>query len=387
MEIRKAKKHSILIVDDNPKNIQVLGSMLRDEGYSLGFATEGQQALEILNADVNAFDLVLLDVNMPVMDGLQTCKAMRKDPLLKEIPVVFLTALNEEKDIVAGFEAGGQDYVSKPFNAQELLSRVKTHIELKGSQDQLKEINKFLEEKVTERTKELHKANQELKSLDNAKNEFLGLISHEIRTPLNGILGFADLIRDKLEDPKLANLLKYLDASAHRLENFAFTALKITELRLGNGRIEMKDRVPLEQLLDTAVVHNQYYAELKEIKVQCEGSIEEIVLLGNRPLLHTCFNSLLKNAIDYSDPKSEILFKYKRQGNQDICEFIDQGIGFSEKAMAQLFQPFSIGVDHFDNKIGLNLFLVKLIMDKHGGQVEVSNNAGKGATVCLVFNK
>ena len=201
MDENKEYIFKILVVDDNPKNIQVIGSLLREVGYSVGFAFDGQQALTLLNK-TNDYDLVLLDVNMPVMNGFETCRAMRRNGNLMDIPVLFLTALNEINDVVSGFDAGGQDYITKPFNSEELLSRVKTHIELKHAKDQLKLVNQWLEEKVQERTKELQQANskleaanRELQALDKAKSDFLNIISHEINTPLNGIVGFVDILK------------------------------------------------------------------------------------------------------------------------------------------------------------------------------------------------
>jgi len=132
------KTFKILIVDDNPDNIHAVGSMLNETNlYTIGVAMDGKQALDIMKKAGN-YDLVLLDVKMPFLNGLETCKAMRENDFLREIPVIFLTAFHESEEIVAGFEAGGQDYVTKPFNSRELLSRVKTQLELKSSRDRLK---------------------------------------------------------------------------------------------------------------------------------------------------------------------------------------------------------------------------------------------------------
>jgi len=127
-------KNSILVVDDTPKNIQLLGQILSAEGYQLGFANNGQKALEALKN--SHYDLVLLDVMMPIMDGYEACKKMKEDPTLKEIPVIFITAKTDSQSIVKGFETGGVDYVSKPFNNIELLARIRSHIELKHLKDQ-----------------------------------------------------------------------------------------------------------------------------------------------------------------------------------------------------------------------------------------------------------
>ncbi len=128
----------ILLVDDVPKNIQLLGTILSGQGYHIAAATDGDKAIEMC-AELLP-DLVLLDILMPNPDGLEVCRILKKSDITKEIPVIFITARTEQEDIIRGFEAGGVDYITKPFNTVELLARVKTHIELKASVDAQKKI-------------------------------------------------------------------------------------------------------------------------------------------------------------------------------------------------------------------------------------------------------
>jgi phosphoserine phosphatase RsbU/P len=130
---------NILIVDDVSRNIQILGTILRSEGYSLAFATSGQQALEIVASQ--HFDLILLDVMMPGMNGFEVCQKLQADPSTAQIPVIFLTAKTSSEDIVQGFEAGAVDYVTKPFNAPELLARVRNHLRLQQAEETLRKQN------------------------------------------------------------------------------------------------------------------------------------------------------------------------------------------------------------------------------------------------------
>jgi len=185
-------ENTILIVDDTPENIDILVELLED--FETQIAINGEDALETAWEDTP--DLILLDIMMPEMDGYEVCKKLRADERTKDIPVIFLTAKTQKEDIVKGFEVGGQDYITKPFDARELMERVKTQLELKTQREILKNMNTILEGKVQERTAQLHesnlqleKANSKLVVLDKAKNNFLNLISHEIRTPLNGIVG------------------------------------------------------------------------------------------------------------------------------------------------------------------------------------------------------
>lgn len=123
------QKSLVLAVDDNPQNLQFLGKLLSDNGYEVGMAQNGQQALNFVKK--NDPDLILLDIMMPGMDGYEVCKQLKKDYFAQQIPVIFLTAMTESQNIIKGFEAGGVDYVTKPFNSGELLARIKTHIEIR----------------------------------------------------------------------------------------------------------------------------------------------------------------------------------------------------------------------------------------------------------------
>ncbi|MFH2064544.1 MAG: response regulator [Pseudomonadota bacterium] len=158
--------YKILIVDDIAKNIQVLGNLLRMEGYAVSYAVSGVQALSILEEEL--FDLILLDVMMPNMNGFQLCSMIKKETKWKEIPIIFLTAKAQLEDVIEGFQAGAVDYVTKPFNSKELLARVRTHLELKAVKKQLEKKNCIL----SQRNEELAKLNQEL---ENALHEIKAL--------------------------------------------------------------------------------------------------------------------------------------------------------------------------------------------------------------------
>ena len=133
--------HEILIVDDSPKNIQVLGSMLKPAGYRIRIAYNGQEALEMVETSLP--DLILLDIMMPVMDGFETCKKLKENDKTVDIPVIFLTAKTDTKDIVQAFETGAVDYVSKPFNGTELLRRIQTHLKLKDQKDYINKVSNY----------------------------------------------------------------------------------------------------------------------------------------------------------------------------------------------------------------------------------------------------
>jgi two-component system sensor histidine kinase/response regulator len=182
----------IMIVDDNPANLKLLEHMLQREGYEVRALPLGSLALAAASNDPP--DLILLDINMPEMNGYEVCERLKFSEKLSGIPVIFLSALNETQDKVKAFRSGAVDYISKPFQFEEVHSRVETHLKMNGLQRALAAQNDRLEEAVEARTRELAEANQRLTILDRAKNDFLNLISHEFRTPLNGLLGAGELI-------------------------------------------------------------------------------------------------------------------------------------------------------------------------------------------------
>lgn len=393
METQQTKKHKILVVDDNRENIRIIGSILRQNGYKAGFATSGQQALDILEPDEEEYDLVLLDVNMPGKNGFEVCREMRKVESLKTLPVIFLTANTESEQIIEGFNCGGQDYVTKPFHAGELMARISTHLELKDSREKLMQINELLEEKVKERTSELEivnhqleAANHELQALDGAKADFLSIISHEINTPLNGIIGFADILTEELNNTEYFNHVKYLNESAHRLNDFAQLSLLITILRTTPSKYNFEP-IDLRQPLEEALWSLDGKLSQKNLKKEYTGLVENPTVSGNSFLLTIAFTNILKNAIQHAPEGSELVVEIKQHEKSYIVLMEDKGKGFSASALQNLFIPFSTGMRHIDKNMGLGLHLVKLIIDLHHAYIEVANGKNSGAQVIVSFNK
>lgn len=325
------------------------------------------------------------------MNGFDTCKAMRRNESLREIPVIFLTALNEPDNILAGFDAGGQDYVSKPFNSKELLSRVKTHLELKRSKDQLKIVNQWLEIKVKERTQELQKAyaeleivNDELIFLEKAKAGFLEKLSHEIRAPLAGIMGFITVLKNEMNPSELLDLLKYLDVSVARLERFTTISMLITALRTKTNSIIRED-VKVDELLEFVRQRQSDQIQLRNMSVIVDGAIDTITIYGERNLLEVCFESLLDNALKYSPTGSKLNILIESKDGHIICTFIDQGREFTTETLSNIFELLTLNEKQLEDNETLDIALVKLIMDAHLGKIEVSNNENGGATIKLIF--
>lgn len=382
--------YKILAVDDNPKNLKVLAALLSAHNYQVDYAFSGMEALKF--AEAEEYDLVLLDIMMPVMDGFETCLKIKENEKNKELPVIFLTARSETESITQAFNVGGYDYITKPFRGDELLARVKTHVTLKRLREAQKEINKWLELQVRERTEELvianrqlEKANLELETLDRAKNEFLRMINHEIRTPLNAILGFTGILKNTPISSELIEPVQYLDIASLRLEKFLMVVLQITELLTQGKRVRMEP-VVVSEVISTVKMKMKEQFSSKNIMLGLSAGLYDLRLFGNIKLLAICFESILENAIKYSDQNGTITIQGEQKENKVIIEIIDTGSGFSQAAMSTLFRFFAIGEQHVDQNAGLGLALSKLVMEAHHGDIQINNNPDKGATVRLIFN-
>jgi len=381
--------NTILIVDDTPENIDILVELLED--FDKQIAISGEDALETA-FEGEPPDLILLDIMMPEMDGYEVCRRLRTNERTRDIPVIFLTAKTEKDDIIKGFEAGGQDYLTKPFDARELMERVKTQLELRSQREILKNMNVILEEKVQERTARLNEANQklevanrELLGLDEAKNSFLTMISHEIRTPLNGIIGASYFLKSTLaEDNELSDFVEMLQISADRLEHFSLTALLITQLQAGYK--VSTEKIEMDKLVESCIKENYDKAKAKEISVVKENLVDDdTVIEVNQSLIKRALNSIINNAIKYSNQKDIISIKEWNDNGKLSIECSDNGRGFTQEALDHLFKSFGLGEQHYDNNVGLSLKVAKQIMEVHGGDIRI-NNLNNGVTsVSLIF--
>src|SRR5580704_3952195 len=225
----------IMVVDDNPANLKLLEDMLLQRGYEVRSFPLGRLALAA--AKRNPPDLILLDINMPEMNGYEVCERLKSTAEISGIPVIFLSALNETQDKVKAFQSGAVDYISKPFQFEEVQARVETHLQLHELQRALKAQNERLEEAVAARTRELADANERLTILDNSKSEFLNLISHEFRTPLNGLLGVGELILEELPSTEESReLQRIFNLSRRRILSILDDALLLTQIDVNGGQ-------------------------------------------------------------------------------------------------------------------------------------------------------
>jgi len=389
--------NKILIVDDNFQNVQVLGSLLEREGYHTEFALSGIDALDWVNDEV--FDLILLDIMMPEMDGFEVCTIIRKNEKYNDVPILFLTAKTDIYSTLKAFNVKAQDYISKPFDHDELIARIKTQLDLKESKTQLKAINSVLEEKVKDRTKELsmllkeleianvklENANKDLKQLDDAKNRFIHLISHEMRTPLNGIVGSTEILKSLIQDEDLMISIDLLDNSVKRLQQFSLDAILLTSLKLQNYTIQYED-VNLYSVIEQLILKYESDLVSRNINLKLEGfSSKGQNYYTDKNLTFEVLNRLIENAIEYTHDNSDItIAKIKDNGWLEIV-IKDSGNGFSDEMLSRELSLFNPVNGHVDQNIGLDLYLVEMIMKTLKGNFVFGNNEDNGAFVIVKF--
>lgn len=356
---------NILIVDDVPANIQLVASILAEQNYELSFATSGPDALEQVQETL--FDLILLDYMMPEMDGLSVARQLKASPQTRDIPIIFLTAKTDEESVVAGFSVGASDYVTKPFNASELLARVQTHLHLKYTRDTLQ------------------KRNQELQEAIQIKNRFLSIASHDLKNPLGVVMGFASILAKYpaiAEDKELAEIVETLQRASTHMFELVTELLDTAALEL--GRIELQfSRVPLLMLVQQVVSHYTPQAQSKQQKlILTESAHPALAVKGDFNRLKQVVDNLLNNAIKYSPLSAQIEVSVYQRGDVACVGVKDQGPGFSaedRQRMYGYFQRLSALPTAGETSTGVGLAIVKQIVDLHGGQILLKTEPGQGS--------
>ena len=391
-------KSLVLIVDDIKTNIEFISDIISTiDDIDFQGASSGEETLRI--ATEKNPDLILLDISMPKMDGFEVCRRLRENPDTADIPVIFITARVLKEDIVKGFEAGAVDYISKPFNLSELLSRVKTHLELRHKKLELKEINQKLEEKVEERThqlsnlnknlietnKKLQEANLELSTLERAKNDFIAHINHELRTPLNGIVGYASLLEESVLDDESKNYLNSINVLVSRLIKLSEISLLFTELKTVNQKLNLTEvQIPgiINKVLDCREISD------KNLQIVLENINDSYSIIGESRLITACISIIIDNAIKYSKKNDKITISAVVDKDHLILEVIDEGPGFSDNAQSKLFELFTAdNLNYKTHGFGIGLATAKHIVELMGGNISITNNEIKGATVKMSFKK
>ncbi len=367
----------VLVVDDNPKNLQIIAALLSENNYSVEVALNGTSAIKWL--EVEPFDAVLLDIMMPVLNGFETCDIIKENPDNANIPIIFLTARQDIESITEGFEKGGVDFITKPFNQKELLVRLSTHIELKKSREKLIDVNGWLSSEVEKKTIELQKsntqlseANENLKILDVAKNDFLNSISHELRTPLNGIVGSINLLSTLTHDGYIQEIVSLLNSSVNNLEKYSYAALQISNLQLkGESQLNLKS-IDLMPIVRTILISFAEKVKLKELESQFTAECTEALVEADQEFIQNAIVALLECSMIFT--KKGFINLVISCTEQDVkIQIVDSGSLYEGKELNHFFKSVSNQDYRFERNNAMELYLSKMIILLHKGRIEFEN--------------
>ncbi len=372
----------ILIVDDVQENINLLGIMLQKRGFSVSTCTSGEAALAAVAERLP--DLLLLDISMPEMDGFEVTRRLKNSAVTRDIPIVFLTAFTDKKRIVEGFELGGVDYITKPYNAAELFARIKTHLELKHTKDLL-----------LQRNQELQIVNEKLHQLNLDKDELLGIVAHDLKSPLSAIRGIADaLVHDETLPQQIRKEFEQtILSTSDRMFTLIAELLNANALERGAITFEQQP-IRLSEVLQIITEQYRKQAENKAITFQMDIEPAAIVFADQFALQQICDN-FVSNALKYSPHGKSIMvrasLRHVAENGQEAhtivrLEIQDQGPGLSEEDLTKLFGKFqrlSARPTAGEHSTGLGLSIVKKLADAMGANIGCHSTLGNGATFFL----
>ena len=365
----KKYDNKILLVDDDPKNLQVAMSILKD--YNVIYAQSGEKALELLSK--NKFDLILLDIVMPIMDGYSVCSKIKENKDLSYIPIIFLTVKDDEKDIVKGFELGAVDYIIKPFYSEVLLKRVEVHLNLASVTRDLEEVNQNLNEKVKEQLDEIEEKDQMIiqESKINAMGSVINLISLQWKKPLDKIKLYLQLLNYKLVN---IEELKSDDTFGKTLEQVN----KLDEImndfhRFFNNK-KNKENVNLKVSFENAVFTLKDEIKDSDIKINIKGDVLLSLNIVFDEIKHI-FTKLIANSIENFKTSDKIEnrlinINFESTDSLIIITYEDNSENYDEKQVNKFLVSDSLPYNEFD----LGFFLVKIFIEKNFGLFNIEKN-------------
>ena len=363
MEINPSE-YKILIVDDVMSNVLLLKVLLTNEKFAIATASNGRQALEQVEKENP--DLVLLDVMMPYMSGFEVAQHLKSNPNTADIPIIFLTALNSTADIVKGFQVGANDFISKPFNKEELIIRVTHQISLVAAK-----------RLILSKTEELQRTIA-------GRDKLYSVIAHDLRSPMGSIKMVLNMLILNLPSEKIGAEMYELLTMANQTTEDVFSLLdnllKWTKSQIGKLNVVYQD-VDLVEVTDGVIEIFSMVASLKKIRIR-EMKPEKMMVNADIDMLKTVVRNLLSNAIKFSKENSEVLVKMEEVDGMAVVSVQDYGCGISEEGQKKLLHTdthFSTFGTNNEEGSGLGLLLCKDFVVKNGGKLWFTSKEGEGS--------
>ncbi len=357
----------ILVVDDTPANLDVLAEMLEGQGYGARPVPSGVLALQ--SAQAQPPDLVLLDINMPEMDGYEVCRHLKADEHLKDIPVIFISALRDTTDKVRAFHAGAVDYITKPFQFEEVKARVQTHLRLYRMQ------------------KELERQYAAIKQLEELKDNLTHMIVHDMASPIQTIGLAVDLVLSGEAGPGGANVetLSRVSDAAQDLSEMVNSLLDVSRMESGQMPLR-RTRVDLPHLAREAAETLHVLVGVKNIRLSVQGP--QVPLCADPDLIRRVFINLIRNALKFTPEGGEVTVAVSAADGWATAEVRDTGIGIPEEYHERIFEKFGqvgAGPRTHERSFGLGLTFCRLAVVAHGGRIGVRSALGAGSTFWFVL--
>ncbi len=375
----------ILIVDDTPANLRLLSNMLSEQGYKVRPAPNGKLALMGVRAAIP--DLILLDITMPEMDGYAVCAQLKADPQTRDIPIIFISALDQTEDKIKAFQLGGVDYITKPFHMEEVLARVKTHLTLHSLQRELVNANQELRATV----QELERSNSDL-------DAFAHTVAHDLKNPLSIIIGFSTLLESRLERMET----EIINDNLHQITRTGYKMSNIINELLLLASVRQMEMIQIGSLNMGAIVKEalgRLAPQIKETQAQISLPESWPEVNGYAAWVEEVWTNYLSNALKYGGTPPHITVGYQRVEPAGISESIpdgsfrfwvrDNGAGLTPEAQSKIFKSFARLEQTRASGHGLGLSIVLRIVEKLGGVVgvESTGEVGEGCTFWFTLPK
>ncbi len=388
-----AKNSLVLLVDDVPQNIQVLGNILKNQGYSFALTTSGKETYDLVSKKLP--DIILLDIMLPDEDGFSICKKLKSSPRTSHIPIIFLSAKHDIKDKIHGFELGASDYITKPFEDIEVIKRVENHLQAKLDRDKIEKYNQKLEQMVEQRTIELIK-----KERESILAQFMQGIIHNVRGPIASIASGLDLVEMLKDDlpktPSLNPLLNEIWEINALNKDKTKSLLNDLDSMLRKSRGDHSEEIELIDL-NRIIEHEISFLH---IDLEFKNQVKKNILLHHKPLqikvipaeISQILQNLIKNAMDAMHKQKVKIISIETGQDKGMCYFTvkDNGPGIPKENHDKIFDSFFTTKPKEGDKnsstptgTGIGLQFCKNTAESNGGSIKIDGELTSGAALTV----